>query len=591
MFKSQSKYKLFTYSILFEDIINPFIELISDILSIAKEDNWGIITAIDFSKINKSLAGEIQALECKNRSFSQDKKLFIRNKKVLTEELKKRQEVIENDVERLKKWGNESINEYFFNEIFSLDNLSKYERSRIFLLDRANRFIIAEGDSISDVIVKVLSKSSLISRLISCVKNNGNVNFKKLINFDGENLYRPYVNIEEFCSLLCPAINLSFLQESLTKIPAENTDIWINKEFFKKYSLSDVGEFSKNENVYIIKNEDMPIGVNVGDVCFVYESNPASLIKTKNLLDYYWCLLKNNIYRLPEQNDNYKSDLVKEFNNQSKKESFTCLLSGLQKNLYIEGDEVPDDFRQFFEGNFVINELKHLLGYELYLPYTSEPGSSLIGIYHTDKKPSETHYNLIHWISNHTDKNHINEFSKEKPVSKTKKLIQVLKPEVSFYFRHKYFEDFFEEILKELDMQYVSNYKITYRSNGQGAEFDFIIKTTRKIYVIELKTKLRNEDILKYEEKCKKVIAEMPLIEDDLEFLIIGAFSDKNCVTYKYYIEKGKTIHPGYNTERDGFYTIPYWFSFPIASSNKKLTCIAEPSYEKLKSIISQICI
>ena len=34
MFKSQSKYKLFSYSILFEEIINPFIELISDFVYI-----------------------------------------------------------------------------------------------------------------------------------------------------------------------------------------------------------------------------------------------------------------------------------------------------------------------------------------------------------------------------------------------------------------------------------------------------------------------------------------------------------------------------------------------------------------------------
>lgn len=198
MFKSQSKYKLFTYSILFEDIINPFIELISDILSIAKEDNWGIITAIDFSKINKSLAGEIQALECKNRSFSQDKKLFIRNKKVLTEELKKRQEVIENDVERLKKWGNESINEYFFNEIFSLDNLSKYERSRIFLLDRAKADLIyidppyfnSKGSHLSYHsryhFLEGLANYNEIENFISLEKNNKEIRINNLIEFENK---------------------------------------------------------------------------------------------------------------------------------------------------------------------------------------------------------------------------------------------------------------------------------------------------------------------------------------------------------------------------------------------------------------------
>lgn len=63
MFKSQSKYKLFSYSILFEEIIGPFIDLISDFLSIDKENNWGIITTIDFSTINKPLAEKLKILK------------------------------------------------------------------------------------------------------------------------------------------------------------------------------------------------------------------------------------------------------------------------------------------------------------------------------------------------------------------------------------------------------------------------------------------------------------------------------------------------------------------------------------------------
>lgn len=589
MFKSQSKYKLFSYSILFEEIINPFIELISDFLSIDKEDNWGIITAIDFNNIDKPLADEIQKLKKKNISFNKDKRLHCRKKKALMEDLINRKEDIENDIQKLIKWGYESINEYFFNEVFSSDNLSKYGKSRIVLLDKVNRFIIAENDNILDIIIKVLSRSQLISRLITYSKKKGSINFEKLINFDGENLYKSHVNVEQLYSLSCPAINLSYLKESFTKIPTENTDIWICKDFFDKYILSNAN--ASPENIFIIQNEDKLLGINIGDICFIYESNPTTLIEEEHLLDYYWCLLKNNIYRLPEQNDSFRSDIVNKFNEKAKKEDFTYLLSNLQKNLYIENIEIPDEYKDFFESNFKINELKHLLGYELYLPYKSNPESSLIGIYHTDKKPSETHYNLIHWVSNHKEENKIYEFSKETPVAKKKKLIQVLKPEISFYFRHKYFEDFFEEILKELKVQYVSNYKIKYKSNDQEAEFDFIIKTAQKIYVIELKTKLRNEEISKYERKCKRLIEEIPLGENNLEFLIIGALSDENCETYKYYIEEGKAIHPNYNAKREDVYTIPYWFSFPIVSTSKKLTCIAEPSYQRLKSIIDEICI
>ncbi|QRX64248.1 hypothetical protein JS578_03045 [Dysgonomonadaceae bacterium zrk40] len=175
---------------------------------------------------------------------------------------------------------------------------------------------------------------------------------------------------------------------------------------------------------------------------------------------------------------------------------------------------------------------------------------------------------------------------------KKKKLIYVLKPEISFYFRYKYFEDFFEEILKESGLNYISNYKVKYKSNDNEAEFDFIIKTDQKIYVIELKTTLRNEEIAKYEKKCMKLMQELPTIQDNLEFLIIGSLSDENCETYRYYIEEGKKQYQDYNSKREEVSIVPYRFTIPIrSSSDKKLVCIAEPSFERLKSIIDEICV
>lgn len=587
MFKSQSKYKLFSYSILFEEIIGPFIDLISDFLSIDKENNWGIITTIDFSTINKPLAEKIENF--KNSFLKFNKDLKERHNNNLTHELIERKEKLDNILQSLKIGGYSILSEYFFNEVFSSENLSKYGKSKIVLLDKINRYIITENDNISDIIIKILSKSQLVSKLITCTNKRENINFSKLTSFDNDNLYKSHINIEQLSILTCPVINLSYLKESFTKTPIESTDIWIYESFFEKYTLTD--KYMSSKDIFILQSGDKILGINIGNICFIYESNPISLIKDEFLLDYYWGLLKNNIYRLPEQRNNFKSLIVNEFNEKVKEEDFTHLLSNLKKNLYIEDIEIPDKYKKYFEDSFKINELKHLAGYELYLPYVSCPESSLIGIYHTDKKPSETHYNLVHWISNHKETNKIYEFSKEEPTTKNKKKIHVLKPEISFYFRHKYFEVFFEEILKELKLQYVSNYKVGYKSNNKEAEFDFIIKTTRKIYVVELKTKLRNEEISKYEKKCKELIKEISPNHNNFEFLIIGALSDENCETYKYYIEEGEKKHPNYNIKRNDVFTIPYWFSFPIASSSKKLTCIAEPSFDRLKCIINEICV
>ena len=157
MFKSQSKYKLFSYSILFEEIIGPFIDLISDFLSIDKENNWGIITTIDFSTINKPLAEKIENF--KNSFLKFNKDLKERHNNNLTHELIERKEKLDNILQSLKIGGYSILSEYFFNEVFSSENLSKYGKSKIVLLDKINRYIITENDNISDIIIKILSKS------------------------------------------------------------------------------------------------------------------------------------------------------------------------------------------------------------------------------------------------------------------------------------------------------------------------------------------------------------------------------------------------------------------------------------------------
>lgn len=588
MFSSQSKYKLFSYSIVFEEIINPFIDLISDFISVDKNSNQGILTAINFETINKSLSEELEKLKIRNKRFENNRKLHCRNGRKMSDELLKEKEDIETNIQRLKGWGYETINDHFFNEVFSPNNLSKYEKTKIVLFDKINGYIVSENENIPDLLVRILSESKLISILLNLANKKSNVSFDKLTNFDNESIYRTNINVEQSLNLICPSINVSYLKESLNKTPVENRDVWVNEKFFGKYILPE--KYALSGNTYILQDDEKTSGIIIGNTCFIYKSNPTSLIKEEKLLDYYWCLLKNNIYRIPEPNENPTSSLVKEFNEEARKEEFTSLLSNLRQNLYLEDVEIPNEYKKYFEENFKIKGLKHLSGYELYLPYEAQPESSLIGIYHADKKPSETHYNLVHWISNHKDNNKIYEYLKEEPLSKNKKKIHVLKPEISFYFRHKYFEDFLGSILQETDLKYVSNYKLKYKSTSNEAEFDFIIKTDQKIYIIELKTRLKNEEISKFEKKCEKLMNELPSLQDSFEFLIIGALSDENCKTYKYYIEEGKENHKGYNIIREGVSTIPYWFEYPIESSMKKLTCIAELSYKRLKSIIIEVC-
>lgn len=575
MFKSQSKYKRFKFSILIEDILSPFINLISDFLSIDGTPNWDIITAIDFSSLDSDFASKIAELKSNYPSNNEieDEDKFIY------------------EVESLKREANAILNNHFSKIIFSKENLESYEKS-IILIDKTNKYIISNKD-IANILKSILRNSNMVKELLNIVHKNKDINFDNLISFDNESLYnKDYITAEEI-SIVCPAINVSYLDlnnenNSILKTPIEKDDFWVNEKFFKDYSLPE--DFDASQDDFLLEKGEKTIGLNCGNVCFIYDSNPFELVNPADRLNYYWMQLKNRIYYTSSTSNHIShSMLVQSFNHDAKSEGFSPLLSKLKKNLYIE-EAVDSKYKKYFEKAFIIKGLKHLQEYELYLPFENDSKQSLIGLYHLDKKPSEKHYNLVHWISNDGDTSKILEFSDVTPVKKNKNPIHVLKPEISFYFRHRFFEDFFESVMKDLGLEYLNNYKIQFKSNEQEAEFDFMIKTENKIYIVELKTKLRGEEISKFEKKCSRLMDEIEYLSDYFEFLIIGALSDENCKSYKHHINEGKKEHPGYNDIRDGFSTIPYWFEFPIEGSIKRLTCIAEPSYEKLKSIIIDIC-
>ena len=77
------------------------------------------------------------------------------------------------------------------------------------------------------------------------------------------------------------------------------------------------------------------------------------------LLDYYWGLLKNNIYRLPEQRNNFKSLIVNEFNEKVKEEDLVVLPGDFSWATYIE-DTIPDfEYLNSLPGNKIMLKGNH----------------------------------------------------------------------------------------------------------------------------------------------------------------------------------------------------------------------------------------
>lgn len=138
-------------------------------------------------------------------------------------------------------------------------------------------------------------------------------------------------------------------------------------------------------------------------------------------------------------------------------------------------------------------------------------------------------------------------------------------------------------------MEFTANYNLILKDET-ACEIDFLIYYNSTIYFIEAKTKMSSFYIDSYEKKCNKILNNLNGIEDKVKFILISAFSDENCEQYKYYIEKSDK--PELNVIRPGLATKTYHFDVPIQShAGHEITCISEPVYDKLKTIISNICL
>lgn len=175
----------------------------------------------------------------------------------------------------------------------------------------------------------------------------------------------------------------------------------------------------------------------------------------------------------------------------------------------------------------------------------------------------------------------------------SKRFVSTLKPSICYYFLSKYFEDFVEIILDENEYSYASNHHFTI-DKEEFTEVDFLIETSKKITYVESKTKISKFYIDGYLKRASQLIDKFKKLYDDgieIQFVLIGSFSDKTVSEYQYFIDTSGNKDRGYNIKREGLNSIPYLFDVPIPDKGgKTITIIAEPEFEKLKQIILEIC-
>lgn len=376
--------------------------------------------------------------------------------------------------------------------------------------------------------------------------------------------------------------------ELLEIVEIDFDNIWINYE----HELSDNLKFNPDKDEYFIvidknSNDKSVVGIKVNDhILLKYNVDSKNYIKEEKVNQNLWHLFKETYFKKRSQTFLYDSELIKNFKAKSKEADFNKLLCNLKHNLYIDrGIEIKDEYQGFFEKFIVLKNLNDLLNFNFFLP-DEDAEKELLGIYSEQKIGKK--YNLLHYLK-HKDEKFTEGFVNSEPQKKEKLKVNILKAELSFYLVEKYYEDLIEELLLELNIEFISNIELTI--NGQSkAEFDFVIYKDDNFYFLEAKTTLNKDNVYDTSKKYNNNIEYLKQIADtnleNFSFILLGFLSDQNLDNYRHFFTD--TI---YNKPRDGFAVVPYKFKMPFfGHQDLNLECIAEPELSKLKEFIKNIC-
>lgn len=376
--------------------------------------------------------------------------------------------------------------------------------------------------------------------------------------------------------------------ELLEIIDVDIDNIWINYE----HELNNELNFDQDNDEYFVvvdkeSESKSVIGIKVNDhILLKYNVDSNKYIKKEKYNLYLWQLLKENYLRKRTQTLLYDSELIQNFKEKSKEGDFNKLLCNLKHNLYIDRIvQIKADYQCFFEEFIVLKNLNDLSNFNFFLP-DENIEKELLGIY-TEQKIGKK-YNLLHYLK-HKDDKYTEGFVNSEPQKKEKLKVHILKAELSFYLVEKYYESLIEELIKELNVDFVNNVELCI--NGQSkAEFDFVIYKDNKFYFLEAKTTLTKDNVYDTSKKYNANIEYLKQITNtnlqNFSFILLGFLSDQNLDNYRHFF-----TDQVYNTTREGFAVTPYKFKVPFFShQDLGLECLAEPETLKLKEFIKDIC-
>jgi len=476
---------------------------------------------------------------------------------------------------------------YYNKNILGFEKVTSYlKKSEIAFIEREINELCSFSKDIKNLLVNAIKQADVIQDLIDSLSNEKiKLSLKEISKFEHFALYSNVISLEE--KVIKPELRgvpFDMLDEDTFTQDASGTEkIWVNSASYKnKHQI----EINIEDDFFYLYSEDIKIGLRIGPMVLPFINDLSKFINKDRNINYWYLVFKENLGK-PDKKYREDSQLLKNFIALRDESALNKLLSNLKKNLYIDsGIEIPPKYADFFRDFTYVEKLKYLEEYELYMPQAVD--DSALGVYATVKK--NDNYNLLHWLEHHNEDN-FNYFPGPKSEKRGKKLVSVLKPQISFYVLEKYFEDVVAKILNDKEYEFLSNIALTIKGKPKF-EVDFLVNTNEKLYFIEAKTKLSKDYIYSYLDNAAKILTifKARFGDDfDMEFLLLGGFSDTNVDSYQHFVDL--MPRDNYNKKREGLNTIPYLFKVPIPNiPGKDILCVAEPEYANMESIISEIC-
>lgn len=486
--------------------------------------------------------------------------------------------------------GRDALDEKMTDELFLIEisrylkgflyaNLDKLDGTVIQLLYEPKGLLVAPSrNKPAQALIAWIKRAEMMKAFLDLVKYGPVCNLKEtLVKLLNDQYFGAAVKANEESALKAAVIPINAL-EGYEVIPVDPESIWINNKLSKELDVNEGTECGEVK----FPNID-GISLMIGD--FVFPLTGIDLyVKEDAKQNYFWKML-SDIYVNKKKSISIYREQSGEFKAAFKTSEFAQLMAKLQYNLYIkkEGQTVPEAYRQFFEEVYNIEEFidknNQILFTGTHLEEQVQNKQTMLGIYNTEK--DGTDYNLHAWVNVETeDRQKKTEAGGVEDISI--KTVYALKPQYSYYFASTYFEDLFQEVLQELEIETLHDVELSLSENPGSPYIEvdnFVRRQDGTIVFIENKTTLNRYNIEETVSKIAKfhqvMIDSYPSIH--IEYLIAAPYMNETVEeAYSYFMNvEGCTATN---------------FFIPIARFNGiRLHCVIEPEYEKLKAMMAEL--